>query len=124
MDKIDTQGLSGPATKGCTDNVYPHDENGNAIIDWIVFGVQTEDVSLGRYPDGDDTLESCARATPGASNIHVDVNVSFNELMANNRSTVADEAGEYEPWIELYNPGCHTVNLEGLYLTSLPESID
>ena len=32
MDKIDTQGLSGPATKGCTDNVYPHDENGNPIL--------------------------------------------------------------------------------------------
>ena len=29
MDKIDTQGLSGEAVKGCTDNVYPHDENGN-----------------------------------------------------------------------------------------------
>ena len=32
MDKIDTQGLSGPATKGCTDNIYPHDENGNPIL--------------------------------------------------------------------------------------------
>ena len=32
MDKIDTQGLSGPATKGCTDNVYPHDENGDPIL--------------------------------------------------------------------------------------------
>tara|TARA_B100000965_G_C18891190_1_gene456158 strand:+ start:165 stop:374 length:210 start_codon:yes stop_codon:yes gene_type:complete len=31
MDKIDTQGLSGPATKGCTDNVYPRDANGNPI---------------------------------------------------------------------------------------------
>ena len=37
MDKIDTQGLSGPVTKGCTDNVYPHDENGEPILpqgDW------------------------------------------------------------------------------------------
>tara|TARA_B100000427_G_scaffold303980_1_gene288878 strand:- start:205 stop:507 length:303 start_codon:yes stop_codon:yes gene_type:complete len=32
MDKIDTQGLSGPASKGCTDNVYPHDENGEPIL--------------------------------------------------------------------------------------------
>ena len=31
-EKIDTQGMSGPVTKGCTDNVYPHDENGNAIL--------------------------------------------------------------------------------------------
>ena len=32
MDKIDTQGLSGHVTKGCTDNVYPHDENGDPIL--------------------------------------------------------------------------------------------
>ena len=32
MDKIDTQGLSGPSIKGCTDNVYPHDENGKPIL--------------------------------------------------------------------------------------------
>ena len=31
MSKIDTQGMSGEATKGCTDNVYPKDENGNNI---------------------------------------------------------------------------------------------
>ena len=32
MDKIDTQGLSGHSIKGCTDNVYPHDENGEPIL--------------------------------------------------------------------------------------------
>jgi len=31
MSKIDTQGMSGPATQGCTDNVYPRDENGEPI---------------------------------------------------------------------------------------------
>ena len=32
MSKIDTQGMSGPSTGGGTDNVYPHDENGNPIL--------------------------------------------------------------------------------------------
>ena len=32
MSKIDTQGISGEAVKGCTDNVYPHDENGEPIL--------------------------------------------------------------------------------------------
>ena len=31
-DKIDTQGLSGPVTKGCKDNVYPHDADGNPVL--------------------------------------------------------------------------------------------
>ena len=29
--KIDTQGMSGEAVKGCTDNVYPKDADGNPI---------------------------------------------------------------------------------------------
>ena len=32
MSKIDTQGMSGPATGGGTDNVYEHDENGDPIL--------------------------------------------------------------------------------------------
>ena len=31
MEKIDTQGMSGEVVKGCTDNVYSHDANGNPI---------------------------------------------------------------------------------------------
>ena len=32
MSKIDTQGMSGEVVKGCMDNVYPHDENGEPIL--------------------------------------------------------------------------------------------
>ncbi len=32
MDKIDTQGMSGPAIPGGKDNIYPHDENGEPIL--------------------------------------------------------------------------------------------
>ena len=31
MEKIDTQGMSGEAVKGCTDNVYPKDVDGHPI---------------------------------------------------------------------------------------------
>ena len=31
MSKIDTQGMSGDTVKGCMDNVYPHDADGNPI---------------------------------------------------------------------------------------------
>ena len=32
MDKIDTQGMSGPTIPGGKDNIYPHDENGEPIL--------------------------------------------------------------------------------------------
>ena len=31
MSKIDTQGMSGESVKGCTDNVFPKDADGNPI---------------------------------------------------------------------------------------------
>ena len=30
-EKIDTQGMSGEAVKGCKDNIYPKDADGNCI---------------------------------------------------------------------------------------------
>ncbi len=43
--------------------------------------------------------------------------VSINEVMASNSNTKADEDGDYEDWIELYNYGSEAVNLEGFGLT-------
>lgn len=33
--------------------------------------------------------------------------------MSSNSKTIADEDGDYEDWIELYNPTTEIVNLEG-----------
>src|SRR5262245_22272731 len=39
--------------------------------------------------------------------------VVLNELMAQNRTTLADESGDYEDWVELYNPGPLVAHLGG-----------
>ena len=44
-------------------------------------------------------------------------NVALNEICSNNTSLVADPAGEFEDWIELYNPDPEPFDLSGLYLT-------
>lgn len=41
----------------------------------------------------------------------------INEFMASNDSTLADESGDYDDWIELHNAGETDVNLSGIYLT-------
>lgn len=43
--------------------------------------------------------------------------VAINEVMASNASTIADEDGDYQDWIELYNYGEEPVNLEGFGLS-------
>jgi uncharacterized protein (TIGR03437 family) len=43
----------------------------------------------------------------------------INEIMADNETTLADpdEAGAYEDWFEVFNPGTAEVNMSGMYIT-------
>ena len=45
-----------------------YDSDGVSEIDSIVFGAQYSDVSYGRYPDGTDSWDYMAAATPGSAN--------------------------------------------------------
>ena len=42
--------------------------------------------------------------------------LKINELLAGNDATNTDEAGEFDDWIELYNPTNQNLNLSGLFL--------
>ena len=43
-------------------------------------------------------------------------NLLISELMASNTHTLADEDGDFEDWLEIYNVGGSTVNLDGWFL--------
>lgn len=43
-----------------------------------------------------------------------------NELLADNQTVLADEAGEFDDWIELYNRGDEPVELAGFFLSDDP----
>jgi hypothetical protein len=45
------------------------------------------------------------------------VPVFVNEIMADNDATIADEAGDFEDYIELYNAGPTAVDLSGMFLS-------
>ncbi len=45
----------------------------------------------------------------------------LNELQADNAATLADEAGEFEDWVEIYNRGAAPLALGGLYLSDDPQ---
>lgn len=40
-------------------------------------------------------------------------NIKINEIMSSNSSAVADDDDDYSDWIELYNPGPESIQLEG-----------
>lgn len=43
--------------------------------------------------------------------------LKINEVMSSNATTIADEDGDYPDWIELYNNGSDTINLNGYGLS-------
>lgn len=48
--------------------------------------------------------------------------VVINEFLASNGAILADEDGDYEDWIELYNPTAEPINLDGYTLTDEPDN--
>ncbi len=48
---------------------------------------------------------------------NVPTGLVINELMPKNTSTVSDNAGEYDDWIELYNNTSQEIDLSGYFLS-------
>ncbi len=53
-----------------------------------------------------------------------EINISINELMPVNTNTVADQNGEFDDWIELYNRSSEPVDLSGFYLTDNKDNLN
>ena len=56
--------------------------------------------------------------------VYVESDIVINEIMAANDMTVADEFGEFDDWIELYNKGNQSVNLDGFHLSDDPLELE
>ncbi len=43
--------------------------------------------------------------------------IRLNELLASNQTIIADESGDFDDWVEIYNPGTDSVNLAGYFIS-------
>jgi len=89
-------------------------QNGAGSSD-ITFGLQL-------VADFPGISNSVALATPGAANSVLSALAPFpplwlNELQADNISGPTDNAGEHDPWVELYNSGTNGISLGGYFLS-------
>jgi hypothetical protein len=50
------------------------------------------------------------------------LDLHIGELMADNEATVADESGQYEDWLELYNGSTLPADVGGMYLSDDPRN--
>ena len=101
---------------GDGETVYLVDSDGTSILDSVAFGQQQTDVSYGRSCDGCEDWVYFNVPTPAATNVSADLPdylVYINELQLGNETTLFDEAGDFDAWIEIFNPNDFQVNLAG-----------
>lgn len=95
------------------DNVYGGSMNmSNAFMQYYIYA---ENNNVGRFsPDRAEHEFYTLNATYPTINPG---DLVVNEIMAQNTSTITDQDGEYEDWIELYNNTDTTLSLDNLFMT-------
>ncbi|MBI4659516.1 MAG: lamin tail domain-containing protein [Verrucomicrobia bacterium] len=85
---------------------------GQIVSDFVVFGQQIADLTIGRVPDGAGPWQLTAPSPAQPNRVTLldsTANLKINEWMASPNSG--------DDWFELFNPDPRPVALEGLYLT-------
>lgn len=78
----------------------------------------------GLHTDSDTAVDSGTDSGEDSGEAPVGGRLVINELMASNTALVADEHGEYDDWLELYNVGDEPVALGQLSLTDIRDTVD
>jgi hypothetical protein len=80
--------------------------------------VDARDVQYYFYAENSDAgVFSPERAEKEFHQLPVVSGLVINEIMAGNVTAVADQNGEYDDWVELYNGNSFSLNLNGYYLS-------
>ncbi len=87
--------------------------------------VDARDIQYYIYAENSDAgIFSPERAEHDFHQLPVVSGLVINEVMASNFSAVADQDGEYDDWVELYNGGSSAVNLSGFFLSDNENILD
>jgi hypothetical protein len=88
-----------------------------SLLPLLVACAGTNDIAV-----GDDSSATGDTDTDTTSSSLTRPSVVINEFLAQNDTTNADAADEYDDWIELYNTGSAIVQFDGLYLSDDQEN--
>jgi hypothetical protein len=99
--------------------------DGATIVSSLTWGALFPGESAGCVTDGSQTITNFNPATPINTNSLIFITpepVVINEVMADNITTFADNYGQFDDWIEIYNPLNYNVNLAGYFLSDNSEN--
>jgi hypothetical protein len=86
-------------------------------LDYVRFGAVPDDIAVGRFPNGQGPFNILIPTFDGLNTNSVQPGLVINEYQSSNESTVQDQWGGFDDWIELYNGGNNPIDLEGYFLS-------
>jgi hypothetical protein len=94
--------------------------DGQTILDQVDFMRQFEDHSYQRHLVAPENWTYAWQPSPGFANNppNTELFLVLNEIMTDNETTITDEAGDWDPWLEIANPLPVELDLENLSLTN------
>lgn len=99
------------------DGNHEDGQSGDGIYG-VSITVGSTDLQYYIYAENSDAVAfSPVRAEYEFYNIGITGDLVINEFMADNENTVADQDGEYDDWLELFNNGSEDIGLDGYYLS-------
>lgn len=109
---------------GDGETIYLVMPDGETIIDQITYPEQARDISYGRSCDGCSDWVFFNNSTPDDENMELEMptmSLFINEVQFENDSYIADPAGDFDSWIEIYNPNISQVDLSGYTIERLSD---
>ena len=102
--------------------MFDNGQHGDALAGDGIFGatinVDARDIQYYIYAENNDAgIFSPERSEKEFHQLPVVSGLVINEIMASNTISVADQDGEYDDWVELYNGNSFSLNLNGYYLS-------
>ncbi len=125
--------LDGDTTQDGLHANFTLDEMGGTLIlssttfldmDFVEFGAQSEDVALARVPNGMGAYTSQPATFNADNDVPPPSKVVINEFVASNKESAADQNGEFDDWIELYNNSNKPFDISGWYLSDDANKLD
>jgi len=108
-----------PPDSGSLALVFPFNAQ-PTVLDYVRYDLLSADRSLGFYPDGQPgPRQTLYLTTPGSTNNNAvpSLQIFINEWMAANTGSFADPAdGNFDDWLELFNPNDFAADLAGYSL--------
>ncbi len=94
------------------------DGQANDGIYGVSINIASSDLEYYIYAENDDAAAFMpVRAEYEFYHISISSDLVINEFMADNENTIADQDGEFDDWIELYNNSDQEIELEGFSLS-------